>query len=340
LRQRPHTESGVSSLSRLLLFNLFLLSLLIVSTRLATLFHEVLGHGVPAAAMGAEVNGIRLSLFGGGNAYYRFGGDLGPAGAFAVSFGGILVNMMTGAAAILWAGRQGPGRTRAVFLSLFGMVSLLGGLIYASLGFYYGVGDPVAWMDGFSGTADWLWLPTLLLLLPAAFFGVKAFFRSIHPWFSAARYTGRVVVLALTLGVTGSIYAGLYQLTGQRSVALETSSIAQTRAAEKARREFLAAKTLLRAAHPEWTEDELAIELMRILVLSGPDEKAWRPPLIPILAVVQIIGALFALRSLKTPAATFPRPSTAIVVSTAGIAAAVIGFLLLTSGWIWKVDWP
>lgn len=335
MKQSPHSETGVFSFSRLVLFNLFLLSLLILATRLATLFHEALGHGFTAAAMGAEVNGIRISLFGGGNAYYHLERELGSAGAFAISFGGILVNIATGVAAILWAGKQGVGRSPAVFLSLFGLVSLLGGLVYGSLGFYYGAGDPVAWMARSSGSTEWLWLPFLLLLPFAAFFGVKAFFRSIHPWFSVSRYAGKVVVLALTLGVTGAIYAGLYQFTGQRSVALESSAIARSRAAERERQEILALRASLREAHPEWTEDELARELMRILI-SRREERPWRPPLVPIIAVLQIIGALFALRIPERPTATLPRPSTALVFSMLGVAAVVIGVLVMTGGWVWR----
>jgi len=335
LKQSTHSETGVFSFSRLVLFNLFLLSLLILATRLATLFHEALGHGFMAAAMGAELNGIRISLFGGGNAYYHLERELGSAGAFAVSFGGILINIATGVAAILWAGKKGVGRSSAVFLSLFGMVSLLGGLVYASLGFYYGTGDPVAWMAGNPGPTEWLWLPFLMLLPFAAFWGVKAFFKSIHPWFSVSRYTGKVVVLALTLGVTGAIYAGLYQFTGQRSVALESSTIAKTKAAERERQEILALKTLLRDAHPEWTEDELARALMRILA-SRREERPYRPPLVPIIAVLQIIGALFALRIPARPTATHPRPSTALVLSMLALAAVVIGVLFMTGGWVWK----
>jgi len=333
LKKGPNREIRGCSLSHLLLFNLFLLSTLVLSTRLATFLHEVLGHGLTAAALGAEVNGIRLSLFGGGNAYYQFEGGPARAGAFAVSFGGILVNLITGLVSILLSGRAETGRGRAVYLSLFGMVSLLGGLVYTCLGFYYGVGDPEAWMSESSATAEWLWAPCLALLPVASFFGVKAFFRSIQPWFSAVRFTEKVLVLLLTLGITGSIYAGLYRITGQRSVALESSAIAQSRAAEKARREVLAVYERLREDHPEWTEEDLSRVLSAYLVSA---ERQWRPPLIPVLAVLQLVGALFALRRGDRTAAVSPRLPPALALSSAVLAAAVIGLLVLTSGWVWK----
>ena len=80
----------------LFLFDLFLLAILILATRLATFLHELMGHALMAATFGGEVNGVRVSLFGGGEAYYHLKTQSGLYVRFLVAFGGILVNMLSG----------------------------------------------------------------------------------------------------------------------------------------------------------------------------------------------------------------------------------------------------
>ena len=72
----------ISSWRLFFLLDLFLLSLLILSTRLATFLHETVGHALTAALFGGRVTGIRLSLFGGGNVYRHFDGSLSLPAAF------------------------------------------------------------------------------------------------------------------------------------------------------------------------------------------------------------------------------------------------------------------
>ena len=167
---------------RLLLFDLFLLSLLILSTRMATFLHEAAGHALAAALFGGKVNGIRLSLFGGGNAYYHFDSALPPLAAFLVAFSGILVNLFSGSLTLRYAHRSGTQPPWILFLSLFGMVNLLGGLSYACLGLYSRVGDPAAWMRGTSWGEDWLWLPFLAASPLAAHVGVRSFMTPLRAW--------------------------------------------------------------------------------------------------------------------------------------------------------------
>ena len=80
----------------LLLFDLFLLAILILATRLATFLHELMGHALMAATFGGEVNGVRVTLFGGGEAYYHLKMQSGLSVRFLVAFGGIIVNMLSG----------------------------------------------------------------------------------------------------------------------------------------------------------------------------------------------------------------------------------------------------
>lgn len=323
----------------LFFFDLFLFSLLVLSTRLATFLHEVVGHGLTAAALGATISGIRVSLFGGGNAYYRFHAELGPAALFVVAFGGILVNVVTGALAIALADKPGVYRGRTVFLSVFGIVSLWGGLAYACLGFYYGVGDPAASVREFTGASEWLWLPFLAGAPLAAYLGVRSFLRSVRSWFPADGFAGKILVLTLTLGITGAIYASLYVTTEQRSVALETPSIAHLRAEERVRQEKRAELgRQLRKSHPEWTEEDLARALERVTIEVHPEEVVRKPPLIPFLVFAHLIGALLALRPSRGSTPSYPRISPLVTVSTVVLAAATLTFLVATGGWLWRAS--
>lgn len=330
------TEARVIPWTYLLSFDLFLLSVLVLSTRFATFLHEVLGHGLTAAALGGAVSGIRVSLFGGGNAYYRFHTELGPIAWFAVAFGGILVNLLTGAFAMALANRS-PQRGRAVVLSVFGIVSLWGGLAYASLGFYYGVGDPAASVREISRAGEWLWIPFLASAPPSAYFGVRSFLVSVRSWFPVYGFTEKILVLTLTLGVTGAIYAALYVSTEQRSVALETPSIAYQRSEERIRQEKTAEhERQLRESHPEWTEEELARALARITIEVRPEEVDRKPPLIPILVLAYLIGAILALRPAERFIPSRARISPLVTLSTVILAAATLTLLVATNGWLWR----
>lgn len=323
----------------LLFLNVFLFSTLILSTRLATFLHEVLGHGISAVLMGGEVSGIRMSLFGGGNAYYHFANDIGIPSSFAVAFGGILINLLTGASALFLAGKSGISRTWAMFLSVFGMISISGALAYACLGFYHEVGDPVAWVRGHSPLMGWLWVPFLAASPLAAYFGVRSFIGSIRQWFSVRRFTGKLVLLTLTLGFTVTIYTCLYLFTAQRSVALEIPSTAYARAEESIRQEKrIEIARQLRKTFPEWTENDLARALERLTIEVRPEEIPRTLPIVPILILSNVLGALLALRSgAETPPLT-PPISSMVLLTHVALASLVLGLLLTTNGWIYRAS--
>ncbi|MBN1105025.1 MAG: M50 family metallopeptidase [Deltaproteobacteria bacterium] len=322
---------------RLILVDLFLLALLILSTRLATFLHELIGHGLTAVIFGGRLNGIRLTLFGGGNAYYHFQETLTPFPGFLVAFGGILINLLSGLLALRSARAFQSRHSWALFLTLFAMVSLLGGLTYASLGFYYEVGDPVAWMKEPPPAMDWHWIPFLFASALAAYFGIGRFFRLMQPWHPVRSFPAKAVVLALTLGVTAGAYAGLYALTRQRSMALESPSLADMRAQEKIREEKKAAiYSQLKKAHPEWTDQETRRQVERTPVVVRPEEVPRKPPLILLLALFQITGALLALRKTEEIISpSFSPVSAGALVLSLVLAACVIGFLAWTGGWIY-----
>ena len=321
----------------LLILDLFLLAALIVATRLATFLHEVIGHGLFAAAFKGEVSGIRVSLFGGGHAYYHFNRELGLTGSFLVAMGGILINLLSGAAAFRWFYTSQSRSSWALFSALFGMVSLLGALTYACLGFYYGIGDPIAWIKE-PLRVEWLFVPALLASPFVSWFAVRSFFLLIQPWFPAKGFSDRLVVLVITLGVSVAAYAALYGVTGQRSTALDTPKLAYERAKEEVRmKKRVDLSRIVREIHPEWSEAELQQWLERVPIAVRPEEIPKGFPLVPVLLLFYAGGAVMALRNAGNDfpdgSPRIPLLSVLLAVCTAG---AVLGVLLLKEGWIWN----
>lgn len=327
----------IHSWPRLLLFDLFLLAALILATRVATFLHELIGHALAAAALGGHVSAIRVTLLGGGKVSYHFGRELISSGLFLVAMGGIVVNMVTGVVsfAVLGRLRKRPGWT--LFLVLFGMASLLGAVAYCALGFYYRVGDPAKWLQGPSPGAEWLWVPFLALSPIVSYAVMKAYLVLSDGWFPADGLKGRMAVTFLTLGVASFMYAGLYGLTSQRSVALDTPLLAYQRAEREVR--VLKAEKLkreLRKAHPGLSETEIRRIARRTTIVVRPDEVPTRLPLKPVIAFLYAAGALFALKTGKRGVSEMPghiTPESAILVIAA--ASALMGLLAWTDGWIY-----
>jgi hypothetical protein len=333
----PYGQS-IPSWRQILFFDLFLLSLLILSTRLATFLHESMGHALSAVLFGGRVDGIRLSLFGGGNTFHHFDASLTPPATFLVAFSGILVNLIFGVVALRCARRSGLQPQRVLFLSLFGMVNVLGGLSYACLGLYYRVGDPAAWMRGTPWEEEWLWVPFLAASPLAAYLGVRSFLKPLLAFVHGRGFPARMALLALTLGVTSCVYAGLYGWTHQRSVAMESASLAHFRAVETVLAEKRAQlRKILQEAFPNLSEEETARLVASTPIQVRPEEIPGRVPLMPVIAISQIRGARAALRGMGSPPLSFgPWFTTRKVALTCLLAAAVLASLASTGGWIWK----
>jgi hypothetical protein len=320
----------------LFLFNLFLLAILILATRLATFLHELMGHALMAATFGGEVNGVRVSLFGGGKAYYHLKMQSGLYIRFLVAFGGILVNMLSGLLPFIFIRRLKNRPVWTLFLALFGMVSLLGATAYSSLGFYYQVGDPVAWIEGEPGREEWSWIPFLAVSPFVSYFAVKSYSILNERWFPSKTFRNRVRMMALTLGIVGCAYTGLYGLTGQRSITLDAPILAF----QNAQREALKTKVealykKFRETHPELSDDEVRRLAEQTPAIVKPDEVPKRFPLPPVIAILYTAGALLALwRTKGVMSGSIIRISPRSAIFSVALAGAVLGLLVWTGGWV------
>lgn len=333
-------EGGDISWRSLLIFDLFLLALLILASRLATFLHELFGHAFLASTFGGQVNGIKVTLFGGGHVYYHFETGPGLDLRFLLAFGGIIVNVLSGLLPFIFF-RQAAKRSGLAFFSvLFGMVSLLGAISYGALGFYYNHGDPVAWAESGSQPSTWYAAPFLVLAPFASYLTVKHYARLIESRFPTKAFSGRVLLLILTLGITGAAYAGLFEWTGRGSVALDAPDAAYRRAKEEVKRSKMAELyERLRESNPQLSDEEVHRLVKQTPIVIHPEEIPKKFPLKLVLALLFTAGALVAIRQAKGGGSLsslgIGLPATLVAVALAGL---VIGVLFWTGEWVYRAE--
>jgi hypothetical protein len=328
----------MKNLPNLFLFNLFLLAILILATRLATFLHELMGHALMAVIFGGDVNGVRVSLFGGGRVYYNLNAQSGLYVHFLVAFGGIIVNILSGLLPFIFIRRFNNNPIWTLFFILFGMVSLLGAIAYSALGFYYQVGDPVAWIEGPLQRETWFWIPFLVVSPFVSYFVLKSYSMVNERLFPAKTILNRVCTMILTLGITGSAYAGLYGMTGRQSTALNAPSSAYQHAKKKVKKmKIEALYRNLRENRPELSEAEVRRLVEQTSIVIKPDEVPKKFPLKPVIAILYTAGGLLALRRIKSGMSdSIMRISTQPAIFTVALAGAVLGLLAWTGGWIYQ----
>jgi len=196
-----------------------LLALAILASRAALLLHEVVGHGLIAAGLGARSVTLKLSLFGGGGVTPS-GFDPSPAGYALFSLGGIGVNLLTGAAAWIVARRLKRRGLLYVFLLMLGAGSVGQALFYLANGFFYGEGDPTGFVGRRGDLAPYQWMWILFVLPFAATAGLAArgyldFLAGHAPVETPRRRLGWT---AATVGVATLAYLGLWAATWNAKV--------------------------------------------------------------------------------------------------------------------------
>jgi hypothetical protein len=334
----PGRETWPASWREILIFDFYLLALLILAARLATCLHEIVGHGLTVVIFGGRVNGIHISLFGGGWTYYQFDREIALIARFLAAFGGILVNVLFGLLALYFVRRLSGNPARTLFLTLFAGVSVLGATGYTILGFYYQQGDPVAWVQSPSPAAAWFWIPLLILAPGASYLVLKPYVLVCESRFPAFTYRERAIMVLLTLGLAGCLYTGLYIVTNQRSVALDAAATAHQedkRRVLRAKREALAAK--LREAHPELSAEAVRRMAEQTSIAVDPEEVPRRFPLMPILAILYLGGVLASAGGRRSGSPErIPPISLGLLCWTAALAGMVLGILVWSGGWLYK----
>ena len=339
-------KSNHPRIKELLFFNLLTLSLLILSTRLATVLHEAAGHALVALLSGGKVFSISVSLFGGGFTRASLGNNV-PLARFLFSLSGIVINILTGTIVLFFVKRpQKVNLYAPSFWTLFAISSLSGAFAYLTLGLYYQSGDPVTWA---AAPPSW-YLSLWIFLLPFApvisFILLKAWLSVQERVFPSMSFQRRLWICLVTLGVSGGIYALFFFSTHQTLA----SSNAPAAAYERSREEVIAQKrqalfAQLRAAHPQLTDQEIEALAEKTVIMVNPAEVPQRFPLIPVLTALFLAGGWLALKRQQT-GMTPPMPEAIGFLKPIGflfLATAVLALLIWTGGYIypWLVnDFP
>lgn len=111
-----------------------------IASRIVLIGHEYIGHGLLSELLGAKINGIGLTLFGGGWVTYSHPGDWNLTKGIIVELGGIVFQIMLGALLCYQASRLTSEFVRFTFMATAG-VCFIHGFSYLSFGTFYKFGD-------------------------------------------------------------------------------------------------------------------------------------------------------------------------------------------------------
>lgn len=246
-------------------------SMLILSTRLGAFLHEFAGHGLIARMLGGSFDAFRLTLFAGGEA--RFSGEFGEISGFLVCFGGIIVNLVTGFAVLLFIRL----RRFSFSLTLFGIflagVSILSQIQYLVMGAYYRYGDP-ACLANYPFALLFAWIAGLGLLAYFSWYIMKFFFRFQDAYFPVCGIIKRAVITFLILGIPVLLYACLYNFS--KTPLASVAAIKQARVRIQKEAEKIKAET----------NSEQSIED----IMKGLKQY----PILPVIIIIYLLSALLA----------------------------------------------
>jgi len=274
---------------------------------------------------------------GGGHAFYELHKNLGPGPRFLIAFGGILINLISGTAALFLGGRLDKGSPWGFFILLFGIISLLGSLAYTTLGFYYELGDPISWLQTPSPRLKRLWIPFLAVSPFASFYVMKPYADLNEVWYPARSYFQRAFTILMTLGITGCMYGALFVLTSQSSIAWDSPTLAHERAVQDIREAKKKAQyETLRAKYPELTNEEVRIMAEKTRIIIRPEEVPKKFPLKPVIAFLYLVGGMLASLNVKEQVPSSSKQislqATLFIVVLAG---SLLVYLAWTGGWVY-----
>lgn len=322
---------------KIFFLDFLLISLLILATRFATFFHEILGHAFVVLIVGGDVHRIKVSLFGGGTVWADLGNYHGPT-LFIYCLAGIFVNLVTGALPIVFRNKlRRINPIWGLFWVIFSMASLLGALAYLVLGLYYNFGDPVSWTQVTPRWLEIFWIPFLIATPFVANFVSRLYISMQERIVPTHDFMGRLKISFATLGVSSLVYACLFIWTNQ-GLASTTSPTAayhreEARIIEK-KKEELAQR--LRETCPELTQEEVQARVDNTPIHVDPEEVPTRFPMIPVLVTLCTLGALAALKE-KTDRENLPiQPRAVTVLVVWFLAVIVVATLAYTDGTIYK----
>jgi hypothetical protein len=310
--------------------DLALLAIMILTSRLALVVHEVGGHAVPAKLLGSRRLEIRLSPLGGGFVSPDFPIRPSPLGLGVFDLGGIALNLLTGAAAWLGARRLKRRGLSYVALLFLGVGSIAGALVYLCSGLYYGSGDPVGLSPATEdiGHLQRAWILFLPAAAAVAWFGVRHYLDFVTAHVRTDTAARRIGAFLVTAGLVALGYGGLWLLLRDPRIEGSTRKwrLEQEIAKETERRQLAE-----NAVPPLSAPAPSAPPVLGPIPIVRPEEVAHR---LPSPAGPILLYAVFGIAGLGSLWRAAPAPSSGtipprVALGLAGLAAAVVAAFAL-----------
>lgn len=113
----------------------------LTTSRLTLVVHELVGHGVMAELVGGDAERVQLFWFAGGFVEMSLPDDVSRAGRYAVFLGGVILELIAGAIALLLASRLRRDSIARLAVLAFGAINLIHAGFYLAAGTHHGYGD-------------------------------------------------------------------------------------------------------------------------------------------------------------------------------------------------------
>ncbi len=283
------------NLNEYALFAILLFSFLILSTRLATFLHEVIGHGLITVLLGGKCHSIHISPWGGGYASCELKVDAGISSLFFHNFGGIILNLTSGLISFSICNKLKNKINLALFLAIFGFISILGAYSYLIIGSYYDVGDPAGWIPSGIPASKLFYLFLFSITPILAYHTFSTYLTIQEKIFPSTRSSKRLIKCLITLGFSVFVYFLIFVLTSQRLIILDAPKISYEISESDIRQKKMdkIVEKILKDT-PDISREELNHILKNTEIVVDADEVPKKFPIIPVLISWCFIGFLFA----------------------------------------------
>jgi hypothetical protein len=188
----------------------FVGAVVLVTTRVGLVVHELIGHGGAANAVGAGVDDVRLFWFAGGWIHYSRQVPWTLADMLIVQLGGIAIELAVGLATVAWARRR-PGWL-GLALTGAGAGWVIHAAAYLAIGTWHGLGDGTLVHRALGDAKAAVAIPAGLVCVAAAYLAARALVARFEAVVPSASRPARLAVIFAALGVAGGLNAGLSRL--------------------------------------------------------------------------------------------------------------------------------
>jgi hypothetical protein len=193
---------------------MFFFAWLFVIHSVATVLHEVGGHGLAATIVGCGVDGFNLTYFGRGLVRFTQCTQGTWTRRVIIDWAGLAVTFSVGVVAMAFQRRAGLTPLSRLLLALSATQFLLADLAYATSGGFYEFYDPAltAVILESHGLHVLAWLPPLVLYAAVAPYGARAIVDAFREHFGPRTRLQRLKESTATLGAAWLLYFAAFRI--------------------------------------------------------------------------------------------------------------------------------